>query len=97
MQVNFSLKLRGSNAENYNQYTLLRQNENQELVLYVKAPARGFYALDLYSTWWKEEGDVITRSHVATYLLAAFTAAADHKSYSGVPGQRCGEDTPNIR
>ena len=97
LQVNFSLELNDINGENYTHCTLLRQNENQELVMYIKAPARGYYALKVYGTWWKEEGDVITRSHVATYLLAAFTAARDHNSYSGVPGQRCGEDTPNIR
>ena len=94
LQVNFSLELNDVNGKNYDHCTMLRQNENQELVMYIKAPARGYYALKVYGIWWNQEGD---KTHVATYLLAAFTAARDHKSYSGVPNQQCGEYTPNIR
>ena len=97
-QVNCSLDLVGVKGEVYRQHTLLRQNEDREVVAYVKAPARGLYALILLGEWWTDtEDDEHFPPHIATYLIGARTGAPDRQPYPELEHQRCGEKIANIR
>ena len=88
--------LRGLKIEgDLKEYTLLRQNEPDDVVIYVKIPERGLYALDLYGKRWGDEGSSVP--HIATYLIAATTAAHNLEPYPRVSNQLAGQCTANLQ
>ena len=89
------MDLVGLGGKGYAQYTLLRQNEDREVVAFVKAPARGLYALMLHGKWWSDND--YDFPHIATYLIDARTGAPDGQPYPEMELQRCGETKANIR
>ena len=76
-------------------YTLLRQNEPDDVVIYIKLPERGLYALDLYGKRWGSAGSSVP--HIATYLVAATTAAHDLTPYPQIANQKSGQYTANLQ
>ena len=87
----------GLGGKGYAQYTLLRQNEDREVVAFVRAPARGLYALMLHGKWWSDNDYDEYFPHIATYLIGARTGAPDRQPYPEMELQRCGESKANIR
>ena len=90
------MKLRGQKFDgDYKEYTLLRQNEPDDVVIYVKIPERCLYALDLYGKRWGDEGSSVP--HIATYLIAATTAAHNLEPYPRISNQKSGQRTANLQ
>ena len=86
--------LRGQKVDgDHQEYTLLRQNEPDDVVIYIKIPERGLYALDLYAKRWGDEG---LFPQIATYLIAATTAAHDLTPYPQISNQKSGQCTANL-
>ena len=88
--------LRGLKIEgDLKEYTLLRQNEPDDVVIYIKIPERGLYALDLHGKRWGDEGSSCPL--IATYLIAATTAAHNLEPYPRISGQKSGQCTANLQ
>ena len=88
--------LRGQKVDgDHKEYTLLRQNEPDDVVIYIKIPERGLYALDLYGKRWGDVGSSCPL--IATYLIAATTAAHNLEPYPRISGQKSGQCTANLQ
>ena len=78
----------------HKQYTLLRQNEPDDLIIYVKLPKRGLYALELFGKLW--DSDSTSFPHISTYLIAASTAAENVQPYPAASYYKSGQRRANI-
>ena len=75
-------------------HVLFRQNEDKQLVIHVKLPERGLYALDLYGKRWDEEGSTIPQ--ISAYLIAATAGVQDQSYYPEINNQQAGQRQGNI-
>ena len=79
--------------EDHNSYTLLRQNEPDNITIYVRLPERGLYALELFGRPRGTDGtDVTSPPHIATYLIAATTVPDNVQPYPAVTNQTTGQN-----
>ena len=71
---------------------MLRQNENKELVIYVKVPEQGLHALKIYGKPWSSETESLPE--IATYLVAASAGVDDDQFF---PIDKSGQKEANKR
>lgn len=97
-QVDCQVKLRSnheSKSPDLSRAFLFRQNENKEVAIRAKLPAKGLYALDVYGKKWAADGG--SYSVVASYLIASAVSCRDKQLFPQIPKQLAGQTTENIK